>query len=51
MTTMGPIKILYDPVTLVLTLIRYVAIVVSFILISTDNWFPFCTMVVSIVSG
>ena len=31
-----------DTVTLVFTLISYCAIVFSFILISTDNWFPYC---------
>jgi len=39
----------YDAVTLVFTLISYFAIVVSFILISTDNWFPFRAMGVSII--
>jgi len=29
-------------VTLVFTSISYFAIVVSFILISTDDWFPYC---------
>jgi len=46
----GPSPILYHTVALVFTLISYFATVVSFILISTDNWFPYCAMVVSIVS-
>jgi len=37
-------------VTVVFTLIIYFAIVVSFILISTDNWFLFHAVAVSIVS-
>jgi len=41
---------MYDTVTLVFTLISYFAIVVSFILISTDNWFPYCAMAVTTVS-
>jgi len=46
----GPSPILYDTVTLVFTLIRYFAIVVWFILTSTDNWFRYCAMAISIVS-
>jgi len=45
----GPLPILCDTVTLVFTLINYFAIVFSFILISTDNWFPYCAMAHSIV--
>jgi len=46
----GPSTFVHDTVTLVFTLMRYFAVVVSLILISTDNWFPYCAMAVSIVS-
>ena len=42
--------ILRDTVPLLFTLISYFAIVFLFILISTDNWFSYCAMGLSIVS-
>ena len=45
----GLLPIVCDTVTLVFTLISYFAIVFSFFLISTDNWFSYYAIALSIV--
>jgi len=46
----GPSPIVYNTVTRVFALISCFAVVDSDILISTDNWLPYCAMAVSTVS-